>query len=196
MKPIAFFLTALFLFQFGTAKAQILDSVKVYPNPFESNTIVQFSLTEQDTISISFLNGGGAVALQPMVNQILAGGIHTININTQTLPFGIYFIRIDCGSGGYKIKKGIKGNVATSNNSSTISKTLVLFPNPTSDLLFISPEGTKEIRVSNMSGKDLMRFKTNLNQVSLRNLPNGIYNIQVLDEFKKLMLRENVLKVD
>jgi len=193
----ALFLVIFFSFQFGKSEAQISDSIAIYPNPFDSFTIVEFSLSEQDTITVSFFNAFGIVALQPMVNQILAGGLHTININTQTLPSGIYFIKIDYGSGGYKSRRGVKAGNLTSNNSPIISKTpLVLFPNPTSDLISIPCKGLKEIHIFDATGKEWKFFKTSLNQVSLRDLPNGIYNIHVLDGYKRLIIRNNISKTD
>jgi len=191
------FLLAFFSFQFGKAKAQISDTVKVYPNPFNSETNVCFTLIASDTVTIIFYNRWGRTVLQPMTNQILAAGLHIINIQTDSISQGSYFWRVDFGSSIKKVGWAIKSNSITSiSQNIDAAKSFVLFPNPTSDLLSISGEGLKEIRISDLSGKEWQFFKTNLNQISLKELPNGMYNIQISDRDKKLILRENILKVD
>jgi len=193
----SFLILSIFSFQFGKTKAQISDSIQIYPNPFDIETNVSFTLISSDTVTIVFYNMLGKVVLQPFTKQVLSNGQHIINILTDSIPYGRYLLRFTFGSGISKNKMGFKGNNTTeiSKNINT-DKSPVLFPNPTSDLLSIPGEGLKEIQISDLSGKQWRLFKTNLNQISLKELPNGMYNIQILDRDKKLILRENILKVD
>jgi hypothetical protein len=90
-----FLLLAFFSFLFGNIKAQISDTVRLYPNPFENQTIIQFTLIESDTISVSFYSLIGQIVLQPITSQIISGGLQTLIVNTSSLSQGVYFIKID-----------------------------------------------------------------------------------------------------
>lgn len=64
-----------------------------YPNPFSSETRINFGLRFDSRVSIELYNLNGAKILEIM-NTVLPAGYHNIIYNAEDLPAGIYFYRM------------------------------------------------------------------------------------------------------
>lgn len=67
------------------------------------------------------------------------------------------------------------------------SERKLVYPNPTSDLLFINIEGEKLIRITNLLGEVCNQFNTNTTAISLKGLPSGIYVVSVYSSQEVLL---------
>lgn len=76
---------------------------EVYPNPFRNDVHVSLHLLHDETVkvAISDLNGKTVLSLQP---QQLGVGEHEVNVNTQSLPAGVYMITVSTQTESYTYK--------------------------------------------------------------------------------------------
>ncbi|HSL89956.1 MAG TPA: T9SS type A sorting domain-containing protein [Ignavibacteriaceae bacterium] len=68
-----------------------------FPNPFNPNTAIRFSLPETGNVKLTVFNLlGQEVAV--LVNGLTEAGTHIINFDAAGLNSGIYIYRIESGS--------------------------------------------------------------------------------------------------
>jgi hypothetical protein len=77
----------------------------IYPNPFEQQTTIAFSLQKADRISISVFNESGQLVTHLLRGELVNAGNFQISwdgrsANGSTLPNGVYFYRISGEQGG------------------------------------------------------------------------------------------------
>lgn len=65
----------------------------VFPNPFNPSTSISFYLPEPGTIKLEIISTSGEV-LKVLKNEQMMSGSHSIIWNAESLPSGIYFIRL------------------------------------------------------------------------------------------------------
>ena len=72
-----------------------------------------------------------------------------------------------------------------------------IYPNPTTGKVFIEnlPEQTETITVFDVLGKVMKRLKTTSNTLSIENLPNGIYWVEV-KTLEHILGRQKIIKVN
>ncbi len=72
-----------------------LDSI--YPNPFNSQFIVSYTLVKQSEVSIRLYSLTGAEVW--MTSNVLQGsGTHQFKVNGHNLPSGVYFVQVNAGN--------------------------------------------------------------------------------------------------
>lgn len=72
-----------------------------YPNPFNPDTRIQFSLPERERVRLEIFNDSGQ-KVKTLINRVLEAGVHDViwfgeNDQGQSLPSGVYFYRIEAG---------------------------------------------------------------------------------------------------
>jgi hypothetical protein len=67
-----------------------------YPNPFNPVTHIRFGLPKQSDVKIEIYNTIGQV-IKILLDKPMPAGYHQIEFNSQNLPSGIYFYRIEAG---------------------------------------------------------------------------------------------------
>jgi lysyl endopeptidase len=70
-------------------------NVKVYPNPFTDNFSLQFTLNEAQNIDAVLYSIDGKKLVTVMNNVLKGPGMHQVEINTQQLSNGIYFLKVN-----------------------------------------------------------------------------------------------------
>lgn len=65
-----------------------------YPNPFNPNTIINYSLPASSKVTLEVYNSLGQL-VSVLENGIKSAGVYDINWNAESLPSGVYFIRIN-----------------------------------------------------------------------------------------------------
>ncbi len=65
-----------------------------HPNPFNAQTIIQFTMPELAPITLEIFNLLGEKVLTILNQQNLSPGEHSIQLDMQALPSGIYFYRL------------------------------------------------------------------------------------------------------
>lgn len=80
-----------------------IESFKVYPNPAKENIYVNFSLTNEASVSVTLKNGLGQNVSTILSSTQLNNGSHNYSIEN-TFASGVYFLEIDV-DGSKKVEK-------------------------------------------------------------------------------------------
>ncbi len=78
----------------STTFPDLLELSTNYPNPFNTNTSINFSLDKETTVSLSIIDINGREQSTLFSNKKYSTGIHTVTLNFDNLPTGIYFIKL------------------------------------------------------------------------------------------------------
>lgn len=70
--------------------------LKNYPNPFDSETVIQFNMTSRSHVKISVYNMLGA-HVATLVDDVRDAGTHSLNWNGTEIESGLYFCRMEAG---------------------------------------------------------------------------------------------------
>ncbi|TDB61149.1 T9SS type A sorting domain-containing protein [Arundinibacter roseus] len=84
-------------------------SLGAYPNPFAQNTLIEYTIPETASVSISILDLRGTVISRLLTNEPQSGGTHKITFESETLPNGVYLCTLDTPN-GRKTHKIVKQN--------------------------------------------------------------------------------------
>ncbi len=68
----------------------------VYPNPFNSTTIVRFDLPEYSHVQLTLYNVLGQ-EVRSLVNEEYTAGCHTVVFDGMDLASGVYYLSMQCG---------------------------------------------------------------------------------------------------
>src|SRR5690554_1699600 len=105
--------------------------------------------------------------------------------NNQVIYTGMDFY--PSGSGNYQVKVYKEGCIETSScyyysalglEDNKNNKPFVIYPNPTRNILFIEGVNVKNIRILELSGKEVLVSK-NMNQIDVSHLSKGLYLIEI-----------------
>ncbi len=67
-----------------------------YPNPFNASTAIDYSIPFQSTVQLKVYNTSGQ-EVKSWISKTVPAGTHTIHLNADVLPSGVYFYRIQAG---------------------------------------------------------------------------------------------------
>ncbi len=73
-----------------------ISLLDVYPNPFVERTMAKFS-SDGGRVMITVSNEQGQLVRQ-VINQALPAGSHSVSIDLEGLPFGVYYCRLQNGT--------------------------------------------------------------------------------------------------
>lgn len=86
-----------------TAQIPVEYSIASFPNPFNPTTVIKYSVTNTENVSIKVYNMlSQEVAV--LVNETKSAGTHQVSFNAGNLPSGVYIARIQAGSFSKSIK--------------------------------------------------------------------------------------------
>lgn len=75
---------------------EISGSAALYqnmPNPFNSNTWIEFELVEESRVTLELFNSSG-YKVETIINQSLTSGSHKVEFTAGNHPVGIYYLRL------------------------------------------------------------------------------------------------------
>ena len=72
--------------------------MKTYPNPFNPETKLTYSLPSTGEISLNVYNINGKL-VDTLIKGQQSSGSHEITFNASNLPSGVYFARLEWGGG-------------------------------------------------------------------------------------------------
>jgi hypothetical protein len=81
----------------GRANGQPFKLSKNYPNPFNPQTTIEFTLLETVPVKLQVYNVLGQ-NVATLANGTLTAGMHRINFNASALPSGLYFYELRVGN--------------------------------------------------------------------------------------------------
>ena len=77
-------------------KPSEFELLPAYPNPFNPNTIISYSLSEFGLVNLNIYSISGKL-VEKLVNESQGIGIYSINWAPQNLSSGVYIIRLQLG---------------------------------------------------------------------------------------------------
>ncbi len=77
---------------------QIFKLNQNYPNPFNPATIISFSLPSTLAVKLFITNIIGQIVADPINNEVLGTGKHSVDFNGANLPSGVYIYTIEAGN--------------------------------------------------------------------------------------------------
>jgi len=86
-----------------------IKSLSLYPNPTNGNSTLSYTLAEPGQVSIGIYNSQGQL-IKAFDQGIENSGEHQRMLPTESLPKGIYFVRIGTGSTKRSIRMVITNN--------------------------------------------------------------------------------------
>ena len=111
-----------------------------------------------------------------------------------SLADGIYFIRLDIGSTKYLAKKVLKSSSVSGVEDIKTTEKLLIFPNPTNDLITIPIVGNKTIIVTDLNGKIIKYLTTDQQIISLLDIVKGQYFITILTNKNEIITTQKIIK--
>ena len=188
------FITIIFLcmiLSFASKAQLIIDSLNVSPNPFPNRTLVYFSNSQTDTISIVIYNPIGTPVLTLFTDSIMTSNIHTDSLKMSTFSDGIYYVHLKLGHRKTIIKKIIiQSSVGL--NELVEDKGIGVYPIPFTENITI------QIPKSYNLLETVINITDNLGHIYLIIQPNdfnqqfnfsfftsGTYNLSIRDNSKK-----------
>lgn len=70
------------------------EDFSVFPNPVQQHSIIRFSLGQDEFVCLELLDAGGK-RVQLLKEQPLTAGTHTLQLNTEKIPAGPYYLRLN-----------------------------------------------------------------------------------------------------
>lgn len=160
------------------------DTLSASPNPCDSVLKIHFRTAETQPISLHVFDMTGKTIHSFFENSLFSSGIYDITYRTDTLPDGMYLVKLTLNS-GYLATKFIKsGTLATVSLKKT---TPHVYPNPVSDNLTINFDGNKHILIFDKTGTLIQAISTSKTSISVSLLPIGTYFIQVKTDKGELL---------
>ncbi len=84
--------------EFGlSVGAPSIGMIQNYPNPFKDNTTIKYRLTTEAKINISVYDVSGR-KITTLVNQQKQAGTHEINLSSENMSNGIYYVALSTGT--------------------------------------------------------------------------------------------------
>lgn len=160
----------------------IINSMIVYPNPFNEHAAISIDLAENDTISLTLFSITGQELKTIIKDSFFLSGSYSFGLEGNTLSDGLFLIRLK-----YSFDKFINVKILKSSSSSAGellkgNQTYLLYPNPVKDTLHIDIEGLKTIIIHNSIGEIVKSVQTQSKSISFSDVSAGIYFITILDE--------------
>jgi hypothetical protein len=187
------FITLFFCVSCFKLYSQNLDTMIVYPNPFESATTVNFATTQTDTISLKIYNATGNTVHTFYESTLLNSGNYSLNFDGNNLMNGIYFIQLKIGTTKQISKKLIKNNNTSINYDKGIENDIFIYPNPTSKEITITYKGCKIVESADLTGKVLKVNKTDNQNISVESFESGEYIVSIKTCNNRLIATRKIL---
>jgi len=189
MKQVLFL--AVFCLMITSAQSQ---SVTASPNPFPNRTLVSYTITLADSVSLQISDALGQTILI-IPNSFKQPGAYQDSIIMDSFPDGVYFLRVLPKSGGQASVKLIKSGT-TAIVEVKDDYRINIYPNPVKDWLTIEFKESKfkgyRLIITSALGQTV--FEENCKEVrqelDLKFMPAGVYFLKV-----ESIAGEKVLKI-
>lgn len=163
-----------------SSKAQTSVTLTANPNPFTQTTVVTFTATAGDTITIKIFNQLGATLLTTRTGAILPAGVYQDTIDMSNYPSGIYYVsayfRYNVHGTAKLVKTGPVGIAVHSG-----AAPLKVFPNPFHDLLnIVCDDPHNDLILQNVSGELVYKERgSKQTSLDLTGIPAGLYFLRI-----------------
>jgi hypothetical protein len=181
----------------GIYKLSYSDAKGCYSNK-DSIIITKENSPVKPTIQVNNNNNLASSSIPNATYQWLLNGNEIVGATSQfyiATSIGYYTVKVSSAKGCFNISEPIYVSIVTGINDETI-KNYNVFPNPTKNSLFIQNISNSNLNISlslyNLFGQEVQhKVVTNSNQIelSLINLPSGVYILNISDEYGKSSMK-------
>ena len=199
MSSLRLIIVLLFMLMIKQGGAQTTGTnTHFFPNAVCDSTYLQFTLAENDTVTLVIYNRWGVEVRSFFSNTPLPAGSYSILFNRDSLPNGVYTLVLLYGDSLKVIQPETVVNCHTTdlNEPTPSPKLITLYPNPTSDLITIDIEGEKIITIENLLGQICKTITTTGHTISIADLPNGNYVATILTPQRGQIAVGKIIKQD
>ncbi len=77
----------------------VTKSLLAYPNPFSDKLNISFSLGQASVTDLAVVDATGRIIIRPLSRSFLETGTHTLDVETETWPAGLYTLRLITSAG-------------------------------------------------------------------------------------------------
>jgi len=70
-----------------------------YPNPFAQNTLIEYTIPDASTVSVSIIDLRGVTISRLLINQEQSEGTHRLTFESDSLPEGVYICTLTTPNG-------------------------------------------------------------------------------------------------
>ena len=179
--------------QFSKAQSTII-SLGVYPNPFATILHIEVTLTQSDTATFELFDVLGQNVATISNDTLLSPGLNSIEYDGSALADGVYLLKMaftDEIITAHLVKQG----QSTFGHQSVSSELVLVYPNPTSDVVSIPGNGVRTISIVNSNGW-IETFETTESQITTSHLHQGVYVVTVTDRNNRLVLTQRIIKTN
>ncbi len=177
----------------NTTFSQTVDSLSIFPNPFNTSATIHFDMEQADTITLRLINLNGQILKTFYNSTVLPSGSYNINLAGDSLINGVYIVRLEIGSSKSITKKVAKTSTNTGVASNDKANQIDLYPNPTNEFITIPISGIKTIIITDNNAKVLKSFTTSNQTISLTELADGLYFITVISNNNQTFTKQIIL---
>ena len=168
------------------------DTLIVNPNPFDSIAVIQFTISNNDTIWLDIYNVIGNSIKSFYNATVLPSGSYSVTLNGDSIQDGVYFVALKINSTKTLSKKLIKQTNAVGLKENDILQNIKLYPNPTNSILNIVDENNQlqntTIQIKNNLGQ-LVYTSPFTSQINLSSLSAGMYFLTVENKGSKTPIK-------
>jgi hypothetical protein len=198
MKKLSFVAVLFLLINFSKSNfATTNDTLLITPTTVDTVAVIQFNIATNDTVWLDVFDRYGNTVKTFFNAALLPSGAYSIVFNTKLLPIGSYFIQLKINSTktllGRINKTGITNGVKELINNKSH---LLLYPNPTIDVLNIPVIGQKNIIITDLNGKVLLNTLTENTSVNFKEFAEGTYILTVISDKKQVLGTQKIVKIN
>ena len=185
---VLFFIFSALLYK---GKAQL----SIYPNPYTTQTTLSFSLAATDTATLKVYDLTGQLKATLLQDSVLNAGTHAIIYVPSGLAKGVYFFSLQAG-GKTSNQKGIYQGAAGINAVENNPAQVLIYPNPTQNVININYPGLKRIEILDVNGKLITSFNTSEKTISVSDIRPGEYSVRIYSAQNTLLSTQKLVKID
>jgi uncharacterized protein YdgA (DUF945 family) len=161
-----------------SASGQVLDTLFVNPNPFYDTLNIHYELNSTDTISLKVLEINGFVKVVLFEDSLTSSGSHDLKVNFDSLNSWIYFLVLSNDSESV-VQKIAKSEFPLSVKTLNLNDKDILYPNPTSGIMFTSSLNIGEIEIYDLKGVKVKNITSLDSVIDCSGLPSGMYIFRI-----------------
>jgi Secretion system C-terminal sorting domain len=176
------------------AQTSPIDTLYVSPNPCDTATTINFTISQTDTVSLSVYNIWGAQVKSFFQNIILSAGSYIINYNTDSLDTGtVYFVilKVDTFRLGYKL---FKSTTALNTNHLQLKRQIRVYPNPFLNDVNMNSDVEKSVILRDLYGKLVYENNHVKGVINLSGISVGTYLLTLYNEKGQILLHQKIIK--
>ena len=198
MKTIIIFILVLFVSLNLSASIQDTINWQIAPNPFVTQTTIQFDLTEQDTVSLFIYNPLGQTVSTILNLQVLSQGNYSYIFHGDSVPDGSYFVQLKINQNSY-VKHIVKNSQTNIDNTANTDNNNIIVYSDNDNMLKINGKiyTGDLITIYSIEGKIIGQYfckQNNFISIDLSNIVNQILIVKITNNEMKLNYTKMIMK--